>query len=282
MAHADADADADADAGNKIIKIQSKRRHVILNFDDSIEKSENALDIDLSTWQESIRFGCNWKQFKQLENYLTDQLPESKNLGTVCMGSGDYHHITQLLLLRQPQDQPIHLIVCDNHPDNMRYPFGIHCGSWVYWASRLAHIARIDVIGISSTDISFKHAWENHWSPLIKGKVHYWSVKQSATWTRYIGAKSMWHGFDTANKLMTAFLAEISKSQFPIYLSIDKDVLSKQVVMTNWDQGHFLEGHLHNLIQACKGKLVGADITGDISVYHYQNNFKRFLSASDG
>ncbi len=90
-------------------------------------------------------------------------------MGCVLLGSGDYHHVTQLLLERLPSDEPIHLIVCDNHPDNMRYPFGIHCGSWVYWASKLPQVARIDVLGISSSDIGWLHAVENHWSPLYKG-----------------------------------------------------------------------------------------------------------------
>jgi hypothetical protein len=37
-----------------------------------------------------------------------------------------------------------------------------------------------------------------------------------------------------------------------------------------------------HLITNLKGKLIGADITGDISEYRYQSFFKRFLSASDG
>lgn len=258
------------------------RRPIVLNFDDSAGKPNHSLEVDLSAWQEKIRFGCKWDQFKQLEHYLSDQLPDSSKLGTVLMGSGDYHHLTQLLLSRLPTDQTIHLIVCDNHPDNMRYPFGIHCGSWVHWASKLENVARIDVLGISSTDISVGHAWENHWTALQKGKLHYWSVRQNAEWTRFIGAKNSWHGFENPDDLISNFLVEISALKYPVYLSIDKDVLSKDVVKTNWDQGHFLESHLHDLIHACHAKLIGADITGDVSAYHYQSFFKRFLSASDG
>ena len=67
-----------------------------------------------------------------------------------------------------------------------------------------------------------------------------------------------------------------------MYLSIDKDVLSPEVVNTNWDQGEFLEQHLNELIDACEGRIIGADITGDVSAYHYESKFKRWLSASDG
>jgi len=80
---------------------------------------------------------------------------------------------------------------------------------------------------------------------------------------------------------MSAFLPQL-QHDMPVYLSIDKDVLSQEVVQTNWDQGSFLEHHLIDLIQACKQRLIGADITGDVSAYHYKNRFKRMLSASDG
>ncbi|KAF1026979.1 MAG: hypothetical protein GAK29_00946 [Acinetobacter bereziniae] len=262
--------------------MSNHRQHVVLNFDNSAGIPVAAQNIDLGCWQERIRFGCRWKQFEQLEKSLVGQLQQPNQLGCVMLGSGDYHHLTQLLLQRLDSYKKIHLIVCDNHPDNMRYPFGIHCGSWVYWASRLTQIARIDVIGISSDDISLKHAWENHWSPLYKGKLHYWSIQQNATWAKWIGAGSAWHGYDEPEQLMLDFLAELQNIHLPIYLSIDKDVLSKDVVMTNWDQGHFLEEHLLNLIYACTDNLIGADITGDVSAFHYQNRFKRFLSESDG
>ncbi|WOE31858.1 MULTISPECIES: hypothetical protein [unclassified Acinetobacter] len=257
-----------------------QRTHVVLNFDTSTGLMDKAQVIDLQTWQEAIRFGCSWKKFRHLAQYLHQQLPAFDQLGCVLMGSGDYHHVTQLLLSRL--STPLHLIICDNHPDNMRYPFGIHCGSWVYWASRLPHIKRIDVLGICSADISLKHAWENHWAPLRQGKLHYWSIGQDASWTKWIGAGKNWHQFDTADALLNTFLTQLETLSYPRYLSIDKDVLSVQEVRTNWDQGQFLYHHLEQLIQACHGQLIAADITGDISAYDYQSHFKRFLSASDG
>lgn len=257
-----------------------QRTNVVLNFDSSTGLTDSALVIDLQHWQEKIRFGCSWKEFKQLSHHLNEKLPKNDQLGCVLMGSGDYHHITQILLSRI--STPLHLIVCDNHPDNMRYPFGIHCGSWVYWASRLPNVVRIDVIGICSADIGLKHAWENHWSPLVKGKLHYWSIHQNAAWTKWIGAAKNWHGFETATNLMQDFLATIEHLNYPRYLSIDKDVLSQTEVKTNWDQGEFLYQHLEALITACQSKLIGADITGDVSAYHYDSLFKRFLSESDG
>lgn len=258
------------------------RPPVILNFDDSSAQPNNTWQrIALQSWQEKIRFGCKWHDFKQLEAHLATQLPAPAQQGCALLGSGDYHHLSYLLLSRLKQDEPIHLVVCDNHPDNMRYPFGIHCGSWVYWASQLPHVARIDVLGISSNDIGLSHAWENHWSPLKKGKLHYWSVQQDASWLKHIGAKHAARNFAFPDALMAEFLDTLQTVNLPVYLSIDKDILSKDVVKTNWDQGQFLEQHLHTLIDACAGRLMGADITGDISLYQYKQWFKAFLSKLD-
>ncbi|MGV3344286.1 hypothetical protein ACGVWS_00555 [Enterobacteriaceae bacterium LUAb1] len=256
----------------------SVQQPVILNFDNSAGKFSEASVLDLNTWQERIRFGCSWSDFHRLEQLLRAEL--TPPLGCVLTGSGDYHHLTYLLLRQLPTDEPVQLIVCDNHPDNMRYPFGIHCGSWVYWASRLPQVAQIHVLGISSDDISWKHAWENHWSALRSGKIIYWSLQMRADWLKWLGAASSQRCFTQGDQLLDGLLSELD--QRPVYLSIDKDVLSSDEVRTNWDQGKMTENQLNRLIRHCAGRLVGADITGDVSLYRYQSRFKRWLSAADG
>ncbi|WP_338513954.1 hypothetical protein VRC24_25100 [Pseudomonas poae] len=252
---------------------------LILDFDGAVSDIPDAVHLPLQAWQETIRFGCRWKQFNALEKALDTRMPGQH--GCVFTGSGDYHHLSHLLLKRLPAQPTFQLIICDNHPDNMRYPFGIHCGSWVYWASRLPQVEHVHVLGIGSQDIGRGHAWENHWSPLLKGKLTYWNVNVDTRWMNWVGCGRGNRAFGDADELMSAFLAQFDRA-LPVYLSIDKDVLSPDVVNTNWDQGEFLEHHLAALIEACQGRIIGADITGDVSEYHYQGAFKRWLSASDG
>ncbi|MBK5479935.1 hypothetical protein JFU04_28100 [Pseudomonas sp. TH21] len=259
--------------------MNTDRAPLILDFDGAVSDIPGAITLALQDWQEKIRFGCRWAQFNALETALDAQMPS--DYGCVFTGSGDYHHLSQLLLNRLPMQQKFQLIICDNHPDNMRYPFGIHCGSWVYWASRLRQVEHVHVLGIGSQDIGLGHAWENHWSPLLKRKLTYWNVNVDTRWMNWIGAGRSNRAFGNPDELMRAFLAQFDRS-LPVYLSIDKDVLSPQVVNTNWDQGEFLEHHLTDLISACQGQVIGADITGDVSAYHYESRFKRWLSASDG
>ncbi|ELH8609780.1 TPA: arginase family protein [Enterobacter kobei] len=258
--------------------IQS-RKPAILNFDSAVCNIPEPINVPLQAWQERIRFGCRWSTFRQLEPLISAALTEQ--YGCVFTGSGDYHHLSYLLLQHLALQEEIQLVICDNHPDNMRYPFGIHCGSWVYWATRLPQIRHVHVIGIGSSDISASHAWENHLGPLVKRKLTYWSTGVDARWLRWLNASHANRAFPDADSLMFEFLQTMDKT-LPVYLSIDKDVLRPTVVKTNWDQGIFEEKHLQDMITACQGRIIGADITGEASVYQYKNRFKRWLSAADG
>jgi hypothetical protein len=259
--------------------IAEDRPPLILDFDQSVRLDGPAIRLPLNHWEQRIRFGCRWSQFRQLAREVNEQLG-GRRYGCVFTGSGDYHHLSYLLLQRLSPYRPVQLIVCDNHPDNMRYPFGIHCGSWVYWASRLPQISRIDVLGIGSQDIAVTHAWENHLMPLLRHKLHYWSIGVNSRWLNLLGARRCHHDYRDADTLMENFLPYLGGA--PIWLSVDKDVLSPEVVKTNWDQGYFEEAHLQALIAACRGLLRGADITGEVSTCNYHSGFKRWLSARDG
>ncbi|TKI04477.1 hypothetical protein [Martelella alba] len=258
------------------------RAPLVLNFDDSVAARDfpDAVSIPLQGWQELVRFGCRHGRLRQLADALAPLWPS--DYGCVFTGSGDFHHLSYLLLGRMATKPAFELVICDNHPDNMRYPFGIHCGSWVYWASRLPQVKHIHVLGICSADIGLGHAWENHWAPLVGKKLTYWHLNRANTrWLDWLGPAG--RGYGDADALLTDFLAVFTGGdRSPAYLSIDKDVLSPRVVTTNWDQGIFEERHLNQVIDACHGRLIGADITGEGSVYRYQSRFKRWLSAIDG
>jgi Arginase/agmatinase/formimionoglutamate hydrolase, arginase family len=239
--------------------------------------------VALGDWQESVRFGCSWQQFSRLEAHLCPIMPEQYRC--VFTGSGDFHHLT-LFLLRETArrslfQEPFDLIICDNHPDNMRYPFGLHCGSWVSHAASIPFVRHVHVLGICSSDITFPHAWENRLTPFFRRKLTYWSVNRRARWLGLIGRRESCRTFPSADALIGAFLPVVDASP-RAYLSLDKDVLSPAVVRTNWDQGIFTTAHLAALASPLREKLAGIDICGDVSEYAYANRFKYFLSRLDG
>lgn len=252
---------------------------LVLDFDRSVGALPGAHVLDLGDWQEAIRFGCTLRRFRRVVRAIQARLPT--NYGTVFLGSGDYHHLSWPLIERCAAPAPFEVVVFDNHPDNMRFPFGVHCGSWVRKVALLPQVARVRVLGICSADVSAAHAWENYWTPLRRGKLEYWTVGVDTGWSRRLGVPSAFRGFDTPQTLLDRFVEEQRGSTAPVYLSIDKDVLSPEVAHTNWDQGRMLEADLARGIDALRGRLIGSDVTGDVSAYRYRTWWKRKLSALD-
>ncbi len=259
---------------------------LILDFDDSVLPLPASRAVDLTGWQEEIRFGCPMKSLQRLGRELAEHLPrplrDSAELPVVFMGSGDYHHVTWLLLQRYREyGVPIQLVVFDNHPDNMRYPWGIHCGSWVWHASRLPFVAQIHVLGITSADVERPHAWENHLRNLRSGKVRYWCVGRGLDWMQRLGIRHS-RSFPTVKDLLDAFGDYLATTAEPVHLSIDKDVLSAEDARTNWDQGVMRFEEMKAAIGVFKHRVVAADVVGEVSVYRYRSLFKRMLSGLDG
>src|SRR5947209_870302 len=240
-------------------------RPLILDFDGSVAPLDGADSVPLQERQELIRFGCRKRELNALARGLEPILESRPPL--VFLGSGDFHHVSYMLVERLRR--PIQVVVFDNHPDNMRYPFGIHCGSWIWHVSRLPFVARVHVAGITSHDVEGLHAWENHLAPLRRGVVNYWCVQRNPRLLRRFGARA----FDSAEAMLSALHATVESTPEPIYLSIDKDVLSHQDARTNWDQGVMRVHELENGVTMLRERVIAADVVGDVSAYRYRSRF---------
>ncbi|CAM5447545.1 arginase family protein [Rhodanobacter lindaniclasticus] len=254
-------------------------RPVVLDIDRSVGPLPGRLVLPLEHWQESIRFGCSLATMRRFRTMLDELLPERH--GTVFTGSGDFHHLSWPLIERVHGDTPFQVVVLDNHPDNMRFPFGVHCGSWVRKVALLPQVSHVHVLGITSHDIGAGHAWENYLAPLRRGKLSYWSIGVDTGWSRRFGLAHAFHGFDTPAALVDAFVERQRTQAAPSYLSIDKDVFAPEVARTNWDQGRLQLDHALALIDSLRRGLVGSDINGEVSHYRYKSWWKRRLSALD-
>lgn len=252
---------------------------LVLDFDHSTAAFAGEQRLDLAHWQERIRFGCGMRTWR---SFLTEFLPHLPLAhGTVLLGSGDYHHLSWPLIERQAALGPFEVVVFDNHPDNMRFPWGIHCGSWVRRVALLPCVSRVRVLGISSSDVGARHAWENYLAPLRRGKLQYWTIGVDTNWARRLGLGHALRSFDTPAALLDRFAEEMHGARSAVYLSIDKDVLDPEVARTNWDQGRLAEADLMRGIDTLAGRLIGSDITGEVSQYRYATWWKRKLSALD-
>ncbi|HZX71057.1 MAG TPA: hypothetical protein VFE77_09590 [Rhodanobacter sp.] len=271
------------------------KQPVVLDIDGSVGALPGRLVLPLKRWQESLRFGCSLATLRRFGAVLDELLPEEH--GTVFLGSGDFHHLSWPLIARLAVDRPaldrpavarpavdrrFQVVVLDNHPDNMRFPFGVHCGSWVRKVALLPQVSHVHVLGITSADIGSGHAWENYLTPLRRGKLSYWSIGVDTGWSRRLGLAHAFRGFESPEALVDAFIEFQRTQHTPSYLSIDKDVFAPEVARTNWDQGRLLVPHALALIDSLRGGLVGSDINGEVSLYRYRSWWKRRLSAIDG
>lgn len=262
---------------------------VVLDLDGSVGRLPGELRLPLAEdWQERIRFGCGLGTMQRLRAELASRLPAFAAHGTVFMGSGDFHHLSWPLIERCiaargfTQAQPLHVLVLDNHPDNMRFAFGVHCGSWVRRVALLPQVAHVDVVGITSGDIGAGHAWENYLGPLRAGKLTYWSTGVDTRWAHWLGLGERFRSFPDVDALVASVMGMLTRRSLPTYLSIDKDAFSPRVVRTNWDQGLLEARHAAALLTPLRGRLAGSDVTGDVSTYRYATAWKRWLSAGDG
>lgn len=253
---------------------------VVIDLDGSVGPLPGARVLPMQDWQEAVRFGCSLATMRRFRTVLAERLPATH--GTVFMGSGDFHHVSWPLIARLEPVRPIQVLVLDNHPDNMRFPFGIHCGSWVRRVAALAHVSHVHVLGITSGDIGPAHAWENHLAPLVRRKLTYWSIGANIGWARWLGIANQFRNFTDPDALVEAFTSCQRRHPQPTYLSIDKDVFHPDTAQTNWDQGQFRLPHALAVIGSLSTPLAGSDINGEISRHEYRTWWKRRLSALDG
>ncbi|MFA6350410.1 MAG: hypothetical protein WCY12_05770, partial [Candidatus Omnitrophota bacterium] len=127
----------------------------IIDFDNSVLSQKGLISayhpriVDLTRFSTSARL---WMDKKTCRCVRSELAPEFKDAVTF-LGSGDYHHITSLLLGQF--SEPMNLIVFDHHPDWDVLPPKFGCGSWVSRALEQPNIKKIILIGISSWDISW-------------------------------------------------------------------------------------------------------------------------------
>ena len=252
---------------------------VVLDIDQSLGNYPNQLRLPMRDWHERLRFACSTASLRAFHRELDARLP--KRHGTVLFGSGDFHHLSWPLIERCADRGPFQVVVLDNHPDNMRFPFGVHCGSWVRHVAALKCVSHVHVVGITSADIGRAHAWENVLRPLLSGRLTYWSSGVDTGWARLLGLATQFRSFDSIDALVESFAREQAAVTQPTYLSIDKDVFSNDVIQTNWDQGCMRADQAQTLIASLRAGIVGSDINGEVSSHVYQTRWKRILATID-
>jgi hypothetical protein len=268
----------------------------ILDLDGSITRQEMVMSryrprvIPLSGWGPTIRMGCAIGQFQAFERALATASGCEKDRTPMLTlyGSGDFHHVSLALLARQ--SAPCNLVVIDNHPDWMRgVPF-LHCGTWVCHAARLGHVRRVIHIG-GDVDFDSLYRFMAPWPELRQGRItviparrrfERWPwAKTAHAPLRTVPGESVTR--DRFEELLQPIAEDLKNC--PLYVSLDKDVLTTADALVNWDSGHLelaeVRTILRALLQIARGQLAGMDIVGDWSRVHVRGWLRQFLHLTE-
>ncbi|MEI8349653.1 MAG: hypothetical protein WCI77_05825 [Candidatus Omnitrophota bacterium] len=275
----------------------------ILNFDDSILKQRNLLRdfsvppfltkiVDCTSEAPYLRYWADRKGLERLQHKLS---PQERNI-TTLYGSGDFHHISIALLAQFAQ--PISLVVFDHHPDWDGLPPQLSCGSWVNTVAARENVKKVILLGPSCEDLSTRGLLTASFCGLRNRKVEIFPYSRPPakvflrpldgvsclnTKKGYFCSTIQWQNL--AEKSIESFLEELA-ARIPtddIYISIDKDCLTRAHAVTNWEEGSIPLDWLLAAIGILKSKknVAGMDITGEYSSIYLRSLVKRVISFFD-
>jgi hypothetical protein len=224
---------------------------------------------DLRGWGPRVRMACGLRTFRAFAEDVAGRLGAGDRPRLVLFGSGDFHHVTLALL--EHLSRPFNLLVLDKHPDWVRgLPF-LHCGTWLARTLRLPNLGRVFHVG---GDLDF----DNHYAPFAP-----WRELRSGR-VRVIPARRRFRGSgwgrvshdhlladeplaDRLDRLLEPDRSDLAAR--PLYVTIDKDVLTADAAAVNWDSGCLALDQLLTVLdafgRAAGGRFTGADLLGDWS-----------------
>ncbi|SIS66506.1 arginase family protein [Alicyclobacillus vulcanalis] len=161
--------------------------------------------------------------------------------GVTLIGRGTYHYITYFLL--RECREPFSLVVFDHHTDCAAEPPMLSCGNWVRRAlRRIPKLRRVVLVG--ARDASELCDLGRHANDVVL-------VDERAI--------AMLPPRQLAARVLQA------ARPYPVYLSIDKDVLHPADAATDWDGGSMRLRTLLYLLVAIRrhARILGMDLCGE-------------------
>jgi hypothetical protein len=227
-------------------------------------------DLDFRDLGPALRLWSRPRALDHLGARLRRDLPASAGPALVFLGSGDFHHVTPILLARAIEASgasAVTVLHFDNHPDWVRFSNGAHCGSWVGSAARMRGVARVITVGVCSSDIHQPSPRRADLDLLLEGRLEMYAYQAQGGATSVELCGRSWPTIEAMGEAAFADFLPSRVETEAIYITIDKDVLRACDAATNWDQGRtsldFLKALLTPLIQA--HRVIGADVVGDWS-----------------
>ncbi len=270
----------------------------ILDFDGSLIRQKNLLGrhrpsvVGLADLGPAARLWAGKKTAAAIQGRLD---PAAKHAITF-LGSGDFHHVSSLLL--RQFEEPLTLIVFDFHPDWDILPPRLGCGSWVSRALEQPNVSKVLLLGPSSDDLASPAIHTGNLQALknrrlevypyahAPTRVMFRSVPANPSITlRHRGPATDIVWTPLRGKRLQPFTEEVLQrcGAKKAYVSIDKDCLRAAHALTNWEEGCLGLDELLLMLRVIREnmEIVGLDIAGEYSVPVLAARFKSLCSRLD-
>ena len=209
--------------GDSRVKIEN----LILDFthvycDEYIKDIDRFRYIDCSDIEETDMY-CS----KEANKRIWEKIKPYGIQGIHYIDSGNYHYITKIIT--DHIDEPFGLVMYDHHTDMQipMVPGMMSCGDWAGQAlSQNKNLRQLVIVGPPEKDID--QTLESY-NGSQSGRLLIFSAEDL-------------HGGLLEDKL------KLIRTDLPLYISIDKDVLGTEDCETNWSQGNMSIGGLERLL----------------------------------
>ena len=212
--------------------IKVKNENLILDFthvycDEDIKDIDRFRYIDCSDIQETDMY-CSKNAYEKIWGRIEPYGIQ----GIHYIDSGNYHYISKIIT--DHIDEPFGLVMYDHHTDMQMpmVPEMMSCGDWAGQAlSQNKNLRQLVIVGPPESD--------------IEQTLESYSGSQSGRLLTF-SAEDL-HGDLLENKL------KLIRTDLPLYISIDKDVLGPEYTETNWSQGDMSIDGLERLLSVFLG-----------------------------
>lgn len=209
-----------------------KNENMILDFthvyrDEDIKDIDRFRYIDCSDIQETDMY-CSKNAYEKIWGRIEPYGIQ----GIHYIDSGNYHYITKIIT--DHIAEPFGLVMYDHHTDMQipMVPKMMSCGDWAGQAlSQNKNLRQLVIVGPPESD--------------IEQTLESYSGSQSGRLLTF-SAEDL-HGDLLENKL------KLIRTDLPLYISIDKDVLGTEYTETNWSQGDMSIDGLERLLSVFFG-----------------------------
>lgn len=209
-----------------------KNENMILDFthvyrDEDIKDIDRFRYIDCSDIQETDMY-CSKNAYEKIWGRIEPYGIQ----GIHYIDSGNYHYISKIIT--DHITEPFGLVMYDHHTDMQipMVPEMMSCGDWAGQAlSQNKNLRQLVIVGPPESD--------------IEQTLESYSGSQSGRLLTF-SAEDL-HGDLLENKL------KLIRTDLPLYISIDKDVLGPEYTETNWSQGDMSIDGLERLLSVFLG-----------------------------